>query len=367
MNRKNPNFYAIIPAGGIGSRLWPLSRAGAPKFLHDLTGEGLSLLQSTWKRLAKLTDDNIMVVTGVKHERAVREQLFDLKDENLVLESEQKDSAAAIGLATAIVYKRNPEAIVGSFAADHVIKSQSLFDRAMKEALIVAEKGYIVTLGIKPSFPSTGFGYIKQGKPLKQSNAKRAYHVEEFVEKPEIKTAKKYVASGRYRWNAGMFVAKAETMLDAFKRDNPELYKGIMAIADSWDTPKREEVLNKIWPTLPKIAIDYVVAEPEAKAGNVVMIAGNFDWDDVGDFDSLTRLNEKGNDATVLGDPKRVMAKETSGIIVSRSKRMITTYGLEDIVIVDTDDALLVTTRQHSQEVKNIVTSIENHGLDRYL
>ncbi|MFT4147608.1 MAG: mannose-1-phosphate guanylyltransferase [Micrococcaceae bacterium] len=363
--KKNTNFYAIVPAGGVGSRLWPLSRAGAPKFLQDLTGDGQSLLQATWDRLEKLADDRIVLVTGTKHEKAVREQLTKLKDSNLILESEQKDSAAAIGLATAIIYKRNPHAIVGSFAADHVIKKQTLFKKAVKQAIDIAMKDYIVTLGIAPTFPSTGFGYIKKARKFRGIDA--AYHVEEFVEKPDLSQAEQYLASGRYRWNAGMFVAQAKTMLESFERNNKELYDGLMEIAQAWDTPEQNKVLAKIWPTLPKIAIDYVIAEPEAKNGNVAMIAGRFDWDDVGDFDSLTRLNEKGNNATILGDPKRVIAEETNGIIVPRSQRMITTYGLEDIVIVDTDDALLVTTREHAQEVKSIVNALTDHGLERYL
>src|SRR4051812_39784739 len=202
-------FYSVIPAGGIGSRLWPLSRAAAPKFLHDLTGSGQTLLRDTWNRLAPISGpQRIMVVTGRAHRAAVEQQLPELRDENVVLESEGKDSSAAIGLAAAILQHREPGVIIGSFAAERVIHDNPRFRQAAAEATAVAAAGYIATIGIQPTEPAIGFGYIKCGDPIDVKGAPDALAVNGFVEKPNLSTARKYVDSGTYLWNAGMFIAR---------------------------------------------------------------------------------------------------------------------------------------------------------------
>ncbi|MCB4207929.1 mannose-1-phosphate guanylyltransferase [Arthrobacter sp. UM1] len=358
-------FHAVIPAGGVGTRLWPLSRAAAPKFLHDLTGSGSTLIRATWDRLADLCEGRIVVVTGVSHEQAVRAQLPELTDADLVLESEPKDSAAAIGLAAAILYTRDPQTIMGSFAADHVIAPLRLFQEAVREAVATAATGRIVTIGIAPSFPSTGFGYIRQGENLGVEGAPHAHHVVEFVEKPDEATANAYVSSGEYSWNAGMFVAPVELMLRHLEANQPELHAGLMEIAEAWDTPRRDEVTARVWPTLPKIAIDYAVAEPAAAAGDVAVIPGAFTWDDVGDFAAMARLNHAldSDSVTVMGDSQRVYSdKSSGGIVVSDTNRVIALIGIDDVVVVDTHDALLVTTKEHAQSVKAAVAHWKDQG-----
>jgi len=194
-------FYSVIPAGGIGSRLWPLSRASAPKFLHDLTGSGQTLLQDTVDRLEPISGKNrILIVTGAAHKSAVQEQCPDLTSENLVLEPSPKDSTAAIALAAAILVRREPDVIIGSFAADHVIGSQEAFIKNVTEAVEVAATGKIVTIGIAPTEPSVGFGYIKTGEKI--DGGSNAREVDKFVEKPSIERARKYVESGKYLWNS---------------------------------------------------------------------------------------------------------------------------------------------------------------------
>ena len=225
-NQREPldRFFSIIPAGGIGSRLWPLSRASAPKFLHDLTGSGQTLLQDTWDRLTPLGGrDRILVVTGKVHKSAVLEQIEDLSTDNLVLELSPKDSTAAIALAAAILMNREPDVIIGSFAADHVITEDAKFQAVVREAVEVAATGKIVTIGIEPTEPSVGFGYIKSGEPLNLASAPNARNVVKFVEKPNIKVAKQYVESGDYFWNAGMFIAKASLLLSVLEQTEPEL------------------------------------------------------------------------------------------------------------------------------------------------
>ena len=357
-------FIAVIPAGGVGTRLWPLSRAAAPKFLHDLTGSGSTLLRATYDRLEPLAGKGVLVVTGVAHRNAVCSQLPEIQDSDLVLESEPKDSGAAIGLAAAILYQRDPEIIMGSFAADQVISPDDLFQDAVREAIHTAAAGKIVTIGIKPTHPSTGFGYIRSGENLSIAKAPSAQAVVEFVEKPSEDVAQQYVESGEYVWNAGMFVAPVSLMLKHLEANQPELFKGLTEIAEAWDTPERDEVTARVWPTLPKIAIDYAVAEPAAAAGDVAVVPGAFRWDDVGDFASVGRLNsaKEVDDVTVLGEGARVFTENASGVVVTDTKRVIALIGIKDVVIVDTPDALLVTTMAHSQRVKAAVDALKASG-----
>jgi len=364
-------LYSIIPAGGIGSRLWPLSRADAPKFLHDLTGSGSSLLRATWDRLAPISGpDRIMVVTGRAHRAAVEAQIPELSDANIVLESEPKDSTAAIGLAAAILHKREPDVIVGSFAADHVITDVRAFRRAVEQAVSAADADWITTIGIAPTEPAIGFGYIQCGDKLDIPGAPDALMVDQFVEKPDLATAKKYLADEKHLWNAGMFVSRADVLLARIGASDPELLAGLEELAAAWDDPaQRGPVVDRVWPTLRKIAIDYTVAEPAAAAGRLAVIPGAFDWDDVGDFASIAKLHSGGRktDLAILGENARVLADASSGIVVSQTNRIISLIGVRDIVVVDTPDALLVTTSQNAQRVKSVVDALKLSGRSEVL
>ncbi len=359
-------FYSVIPAGGVGSRLWPLSRADAPKFLHDLTGSGQTLLRDTWDRLAPLSGaQRIMVVTGRAHRAAVEGQLPELADENIVLESEPRDSSAAIGLAAAILERREPGVIIGSFAADHVISGPRHFREAVTAAVAAADAGYIATIGITPTEPAVGFGYIECGEPLEVPGTEQVTAVSSFVEKPDLETARTYLDSGRHLWNAGMFIARADRLLEELARTKPELHAGLVELAAAWDDPDlRGPAVDRIWPKLEKIAIDYSVAEPAAAAGRLAVVRGHFPWDDVGDFASLAKLNSSGRsgELAILGEHARVLADASSGIVVSRAKRVISLIGVQDIVVVDTPDALLVTTSEHAQRVKAVVDALRLGG-----
>ncbi len=366
MDQPIPDFYAVIPAGGIGSRLWPLSRADAPKFLHDLTGSGRTLLRDTWDRLEPLAGPGrIAVVTGRAHRAAVEKELPGIPDRNVFLESEPRDSTAAIGLAAAILAHREPDVVIGSFAADHVIRGTRTFEFAVQQAVAVARDGYICTIGIQPSEPSVGFGYIRKGDELVVDAAPEAALVERFVEKPDIDTAKEYYADRSYLWNAGMFIARADVLLGEIAENEPHLYAGLMDLAEAWDDrDRRGPVVDRVWPTLTKIAIDYSVAEPAAERGRLAVIPGHFDWDDVGDFASLAKLNSGGRTEhlAILGENARVLADQSSGIVVSQTQRVISLIGVKDIVVVDTDDALLVTTSEHAQRVKGVVDALKLNG-----
>jgi mannose-1-phosphate guanylyltransferase len=359
------HFYSVIPAGGIGSRLWPLSRADAPKFLHDLTGSGQTLLRDTWDRLAPISgEQRIMVVTGRAHRAAVEAELPALADPNVVLESEPKDSTAAIGLAAAILALREPDVIIGSFAADHVISDTVGFGRAVKEAVAAASAGYIATIGITPTEPAIGFGYIHCGGSLAVEGAPSATLVDTFVEKPDLATAEGYLADSNYLWNGGMFISRADVLLEQIGKSRPALLAGLLELAAAWDTPARGAVVDRVWPGLERIAIDYTVAEPAALEGRLVVIPGRFDWDDVGDFASIAKLHNRGRKANlaIIGDNARVLSDSSSGVVVSQTKRVISLIGVQDIVVVDTPDALLVTTSANAQRVKAVVDALKLSG-----
>ncbi|KAG2128522.1 nucleotide-diphospho-sugar transferase [Suillus bovinus] len=369
--RDIPGFYVVIPAGGAGTRLWPLSREEHPKFLLDLTLKGRSLIQATWDRLLPLSSPlRTTVVAGPGHVKSIREQLPDLLAHNLICEPGPKDSMAAIGLAAAVLSKRDSNAVIGSFAADHMISGDDAFLSAVAEAVEVAKKDYLVTIGIAPSHPSTGFGYIRLGNKLGIKEAPNARLVSSFKEKPDARTAAAYIGTGNYRWNAGMFVTKATFLLDLLKEYKPELHDGLQKIAAVWhDEALRQAALNEIWPELEKIPIDNAVAEPAAAEGKVAVVPATFGWDDVGDFSSLADLlPAESNQPRVLGDSSLVLTEQVAGgIVVPGSGRLITCLGVDDLVIVDMPDTLLVTTRARSQEVKRLVKKCRDAGWKQLL
>jgi mannose-1-phosphate guanylyltransferase len=352
-DRPMDRLWAVVPAGGAGTRLWPLSLAGSPKFLLDLTGTGRTLIQATADRLGPLVGDRIVVVTGTAHERAVRSQLPHL--EQVLAEPSPRDSMAAIGLAAARLELQDPEALIGSFAADHVITDEAAFAACVTEAAEVADQGLLVTIGIEPTYAGTGFGYVRGGDGLPGFPTARV--VTEFVEKPDAATAAAYVSSGEYRWNAGMFLVRATTLLDLLAENHPGLASGLREIAAD------PSLIGERWSGLTKIAIDHAVAEPAAAAGRVAMVPGPFGWEDVGDFSALGAMTPEAADGVkVLGDASLVLAQDASGLVVPSAGRTVAVVGLEDVVVVDTGDALLVTTYAHAQDVKAIVDRLKQGG-----
>src|SRR3954454_11192382 len=320
MTDERAGLYAVIPAGGSGTRLWPLSRAGHPKFLHPLTGTDASLLQATVQRLAPLTrPDRVFVVTGVGHAAAVSRQLSGVPEENILVEPSPRDSCAAIALAAALIARREPEAIMGSFAADHLIADSDRFIEVLGHAMSGAAQGLLMTLGITPTRPETGYGYLQCGGVIGDG---AVLAVEEFKEKPSYDIAESYVKSGNYLWNAGMFVWRVDVFLSELSRQQPQLAAGISPIAQAWDSPAREEVLGEVWPTLPRISVDYAVMEGAATVGRVGTVPGNFGWNDVGDFHTLGEVlaaDPSGN--VVVGQAVDQHAK--SGVLLRDAEGLV--------------------------------------------
>lgn len=353
------DFWAVIPAGGSGTRLWPLSRREFPKFLHDLTGSGQSLLRATWERLAPLAEERMIVVTGTHHADAVRAQLPMLTRDAVVTEPSPRDSMPAIGLAAAVLERRDPEAVLGSFAADHVITDVAKFHAAVREAVVLARRGELVTIGVEPTYAATGFGYIREGDLLGVEGAESARRVAEFVEKPDQATAERYLAEGGFRWNAGMFVVRATVLLDLLDESHPEMVEGLRRIAA--DAHRMED----LWPTLTKIAIDHAVAEPAAAAGRVAVVPATFGWDDIGDFGSLAgllHLSDAVEGMKVITGAEDVIALDATGLVAADTGRAVAIVGIDDVVVVDTADALLVTTIEHAQDVKKVVETLTMRG-----
>ena len=349
------SFHAVIPAGGAGTRLWPLSRASRPKFLLDLTGSGRSLLQETWDRLRTMVPaDHIHVVTGPTHAPLVQQQLPDLT--GLFVEPSPRDSMPAIGLATAVLGRRHNGAIVGSFAADQVITDVGAFGAAVREGVAVAESGLIATIGIEPRSPSTAFGYIEAGEELYLADAPSARAVTQFVEKPDAPTAGHYVRSGSFSWNAGMFLARTDMLLGHLARLQPHLHAGLDRIALAWDTPDGQAELENTWPNLTPIAIDHAIAEPVSLEGGIAVIPGDFGWDDIGDFAALHALQESSS--------PDVLWVDADGIARAEDGTVIAVVGIHNAVVVRTGDALLVTTLENAQMVKDVPAALRRQGRD---
>lgn len=364
-------FYAVIPAGGAGTRLWPLSRPAAPKFLHDLTGSGRTLIQQTVQRLQPLAD-GCLVVTGAAHADAVAEQVPELGEQHILIEPSPRESMAAIGLAAAVLLQRHPDedVVLGSFAADHVITGSADFARAVRTGVALARHDYIATIGIRPTEAATAFGYIRLGPAV--SEVPGAFHALGFTEKPDADTATEYLATGQYRWNAGMFLMRARLLMQHLQTHQPQLCQGLRTLAAHWDTPERDAALAETWPTLVRIAIDHAIAEPVAAAGGVAVVPGEFEWDDIGDFAALARLlppadpqDEEG--PRVLGTRAHATIRDSHGALVApQSGRQVVLLGVPNAVVVDTPDALLVTTTDQAQQVKDVApTSSDSRAAEQ--
>jgi mannose-1-phosphate guanylyltransferase len=356
------DLWAVVPAGGSGTRLWPLSRAARPKFLLPLLGER-SLLQQTIDRLApSVPAERTLVVCGPAHAAPVARQLPALPERNVVVEPSPRGSGPAIALATALIARRDPQAIVGSFAADHEVSDLQLFNAALRAAVAAAREGWLVTIGLAPTRPETGFGYIERTDDVVVCTPEgSAYRAARFVEKPDAETAAEYVASGRFLWNASMFVWQAEALLAEVARLQPELHAGVSQIAQVWGTPRQERVAAEVWSHLAESTIDQGVLE---QADCIAVVPARFGWSDVGDWNNLGELIERDDDGnSVRGD--LVQSRTRNSVVWSETGRLVALVGLENIAVVDTEDALLVINRGDAQEVRLIVEQLKTmrrHG-----
>lgn len=359
-------LHAIVMAGGSGTRFWPSSRAALPKQLLPLAGKK-TLLQDTVGRLTGLIPpDRTLVVTNARLTAAVHGQLPQLPPEAVVGEPCKRDTAPCIGLAALLVLQHDPDATMAVMPSDHVIEPAAGFRAALEQAamLVEATPTRLVTFGIRPTSPSPSYGYIRQGDALPTHPGEApAHRVAEFREKPPVEVAKEYVAAGNYLWNAGIFVWRAATIIEALEQHQPACLAHLRTIADAWATPDRNRVFAEEFAAIKGVSIDYAVLE---HAGDVAVIEAQFGWDDLGGWSAVAR--QRGGDAagnTVVG---RHLGLESSGLIVHTSDaHLVVTMGLADMLVVHTEDATLVAHRSHEEQIRRVVTELESRGWHDYL
>ena len=352
---------ALIMAGGRGERFWPKSRVNLPKQFLSLTGDGKTMIQLTVERIAPLVDiQDVYIATNESYRHLVLEQLPGLPEENILCEPVGRNTAPCIGLGAAHISKKYGDALMMVLPSDHLIKYEPIFRQTLQDACRVAEQGEnLVTLGITPDEPETGYGYIKFNPNV---TLERAYAVERFVEKPNLEKAKEYLASQEYLWNSGMFIWKVSTILNNIKAYLPEMYEGLETIKAAIGTEAQESVLKATFPGLQSVSVDYGIME---KAQNIYTLAGTFGWDDVGSWLAVGRIqktNEFGN--VVSGS---VVSVNTRNCIIQGGSKLIATVGLSDIVVVDTEDALLVCNKENAGEIKKVLESLKITNQYQYL
>lgn len=349
-------MYALIMAGGTGTRLWPRSRAATPKQFLPLLGDR-TMLQDTADRILPLVrPEQIIVVTGQRYIDLVAEQLPEVPRQHLIGEPSGKGSAPAIGLGALAMLATDPHATMVVLSSDHQIRKVDAFREALKAAEELAQQGYLVTLGIQPTEPQTGYGYIQRRTELGQFNGFSAYEVERFVEKPNRATAEEYVKSGQYSWNAGIFIWRVDTIMDAFEACLPQLKQQLSAI-NSAGGPSNPAAFGTVWESIENITIDYGVME---RAQRIAVIPVDIGWSDVGDWDSLAELASE--DGSKVIQAQHVGIDTTNTFVYSNSDRLITTIGLDNFLVVDTGDTVLIAPRDRAQDVKRIVDELKRQG-----
>ena len=359
--------YAVIMAGGGGTRLWPVSRKERPKQLLPLLGKE-TLFQSTVSRLETMfPPERILVVTVAEQARVMKEQVPSIPDENYLIEPAPRGTASVVALAAGILKKRDPQAVMAIQTADHHIRNKDLFKYLIGTALDVAQKNYLVTLGITPTFPSTGYGYIQQGDLLDGDYKYPVYTVKRFKEKPDHATAQQLLQSGDHSWNSGMFVWQVDAILAEIERQMPELCSAVNAIVSSWDTADRDQVLRSQWNDLTSQTIDYGVMEKAERVA--VLPAGGLGWSDVGSWDSLFEVLLPDMNGNVAVNSQNHLAVDTHNALVysTNDQRLVVTIGLDDVVVVDADDVLMICQVDQAQKVRNVVEHLKKHNQEKYL
>jgi mannose-1-phosphate guanylyltransferase len=365
--------YGVIMAGGSGTRLWPLSRGNTPKQLLKFV-RGKSLLQLSYERLRGiLPAEQIYVCTGTAYADAVHANLPELPKANLLGEPTGRDTANAVGFTAAVLGKLDRDAVLAVVTADHVIEPIERFQTALKTAFEVVEQSprSLVTFGIIPTYGHTGLGYVQRGEALElPSGVAGAYKVQAFKEKPDKATADRYVESGRYYWNSGMFVWRADTVLGEIKAFLPDAHAGLTKIADAWGTPSGQKVVNEVYSTLKKISIDYGVMEPASqRKGNadVAVVEMPVNWLDVGSWPALAETLTPDEHNNAVSGARCVFVDSDDNVVISDDPdHLIATIGVTDMIVVHTRDATMICPKNDAQRVKELVAKVNDKYGTRY-
>ena len=362
----NNHTYAVIMAGGGGTRLWPLSRKNHPKQTLRF-GRPRTLFQMAVDRLENLvTPERILVVTVADQAVMLQEQVPSIPQENYLLEPMPRGTASVVGLAAVALQHRDPQAEMIVLAADHIIENVPYFQKVVRSGLSVARQGYLVTLGITPTFPSTGYGYIQFGEELGNFEGLPVFRGMKFKEKPALELAEQFLASGDHAWNSGMFIWTVERILREIHRSMPDLEEKLLDISLQWDTPLRQKILQEVWPTIHPQTIDFGVME---KADQVAVIpARELQWNDVGSWDSLFDVLEKDPQGNILVDGEHLLLDTQNTLIISDAPgRLVATIGVDNLIVIDTGNALLICPRDKAQQVRQVVDRLKQDGRDIYL
>jgi mannose-1-phosphate guanylyltransferase len=361
------HHYAVIMAGGGGTRLWPVSRKERPKQLLPLLGQE-TLFQSTVARLENLfPPERILVVTVEEQAREMKQQAPEIPEENYLIEPAPRGTASVVGLAAAVLQKRDPDASMAILPSDHFIRNVDLFHYLLKAAFDVADDDHLVTLGITPTAPSTAYGYIQQGETLDGQYNYPVYRVKRFKEKPDEQTAQQLLRTGDHSWNSGMFVWKVNTIMGEIDRQMPALGTALKDISSAWGTPQQDDTINTLWFDLKNETVDYGIMENAERVA--VLPAGGLGWSDVGMWSSLFEVLLPDMNGNVATNGNLHLAHETHNTLVygGNGERLIVTIGVDDMVIVDGGDVLMVCKTDQAQKVKDIVEHLKKHKQEKFL
>ena len=364
--QEQDRFYAIIMAGGGGTRLWPWSRKEQTKQMLRIVGDR-SMFQIAVDRIKDLISTvKMLVITTAEQAEKLEAQADEIRHDNYILEPMPRGTASVVGMAAIQLLARNKDAVMVILTADHYIRDVEYFRSLLESAFLEAEKGHLVTLGIEPTFPSTGMGYIEQGELLETEAGNPVHRVKRFCEKPDLDTAQAFFDSENYSWNSGMFIWRADRILDEIKRDLPELYEKLMAIYPTIGTADYEAKLAEIWPTIQPQTIDYGVME---KADDVVVLpAKELGWNDIGSWESIYDVLDEDENGNIHINCRSVHIDSNGVLSCSENNdKMIVTVGMKDVVIVETDKAVMVCPKKDTQRVKEIVQYLKEHDLEMYL
>ncbi len=357
-------FHCLIMAGGSGTRFWPRSRKANPKQFLTIFGNE-SLIQATISRFANfIPDESIYVVSNKGQKEVLEQQTSRLLKENLIYEPVGKNTLPAIGLAALFIAKNDPDGIMIVSPADHLTQNDKLFQETIESAAKIAEeKNGIVTIGITPNAPATGYGYIEIADEIKIGQTIKSFAVNRFVEKPNLETAQTYVDSGKFFWNAGIFVFKVSVFLEAVQKYAPNLYSDLQKIAETIGTASYEQVLDKIYNQVDSISIDYGIME---KADNVFLVQGDFVWNDLGSWEEVYKYDQRKDENQNTGTGE-VIFQDTKNSYVYAPGSLVAVVGMDDVIVVKDGDTILVCKRDRAEEIKGVVAEITKRKLDQYL
>ncbi len=362
----NTNYYCVIMAGGIGARFWPMSRSNTPKQFIDILGDGSTLIQKTFNRFNRICPtENIYIVTSEQYKDIVKEQLPEITDEQLVLEPARRNTAPCIDYATFKIKQKNPNAVVVVAPSDHVIIKEDVFVHIVEQGLkAVSENDCLLTIGIKPSHPNTGYGYIQFNDEKSLPDNPSIYDVKMFTEKPVLEMAKQFMESGDFLWNAGIFMWSIKSICAAFEQFLPDVHDLFKKGEGIYNTPGEQDFVRSVYQVCRNISIDYGVME---KAGNVKVYAADFGWSDLGTWGSLFHLREKDEDNNaIIG--KKVKTYNTHNCIVNMPKnKVVVIQGLDDYIVVENDNVLLICKKEDEQQIRQYVTDVQVEFGNKYV